>query len=158
METTCVSDKEDAAVKLRGEYHLPLDTETTWERLNQPAVLQYCIKGCDEVIEHERGSYTARFVFGFGPLKKNIDAQLTVEDISPPDRYQLVAGLRTRRLGHASGVASVTLISGEGGCQLQYVADVEVSGWFAKFGNDVVEAAAARAMQRFFDRFVTLVE
>lgn len=157
-ETTCVSKNNPSGVTLTGEYQLPLDTEATWIRLNQPDVLQYCIRGCDEVIRHRSGNYTARFSFGFGPLKKNIDARLEVQDIAPPARYRLVAGLRTRRLGDASGTAAVTLTPLPQGCTLQYVADVSVSGWFSRFGDEVVEAAAARAMKLFFDRFIDLID
>jgi len=150
--------KDTSVIQLVGEYPLETDAETTWAQLIKPEVLGACIKGCDEVVLCDKGQYSARFTFGFGPLKKTITADLRIDELDPPTHYVLVAMLETRKLGNAGGQANVTLTPAKTGCVLQYSADVEVSGWFNTFSDSVIRAAAGRTLGVFFERFATLTK
>ncbi len=128
----------------------------TWAYLVQPEILSNCIKGCDEVILHEKGRYSAHFTFGFGPFKRTIAADLRVEEVSPPELYLLIVELETRKFGNASGRAEVALVPNDNGCSLNYRANVEVTGWFDSFGEAVVRSAAGKTLGVFFDRFAKI--
>ncbi len=131
---------------------LSVSPEQVWLAMKTPEVLQYCIKGCDRVIQVDEYHYTATFRFGWGPVKKEISAQLEIEDVDPPGKYRLDAGLETRRMGKAGGVAHVSLHDENGGCRLNYQAEVSTTGWFAGFNDMILAAAADRAMKIFFER------
>ena len=146
------------ATRISGRYTLPLARGLVWSALNDPKVLEYCIKGCERVRIDDSGEYHAEFDFGVGPIRKKLLARLTVEEISPPAQYELNSVLNTRRMGKASGRAVVMLDEMEQGTLLDYDADIMVDGWFAVLGEDALHAAAGKYMGLFFERFVYLVE
>ncbi|MEJ2178616.1 MAG: SRPBCC domain-containing protein [Gammaproteobacteria bacterium] len=144
--------------RISGRFTLPLERRLVWSALNDPKVLEYCIRGCERVSIDDSGEYHAEFDFGVGPIRKKLLARLTVEEVSPPAHYALNSVLITRRMGKASGRALVMLDEMERGTQLDYAADIIVDGWFAILGEDALHAAAGRYMGLFFERFVYLVE
>lgn len=151
------SDQQRGRVRVVGEYRVPAPRERVWARLQEPDVLATCIRGCDRVVRDADGEYRAEFSFGIGPLRKRLDARLTVEETAPPAEYRLHATTRLRALGDATGSARVLLHCRETETLLAYTADIAVSGWFAGLGDAVLTAAADRYMARFFERFGDIV-
>ena len=139
-----------------GKYILPLARGQVWNLLNDPAVLQQCIKGCDHVFRDETGDFHTRFGFRAGPFKKQLMAKLIVEEIDPPASYQLSSSVSNARLGAANGCASVYLYQVEAGTRLEYHAEISVDGFFGHLGEQVLQTATGKYMQLFFDRFVSL--
>ncbi len=151
-----MAKQSSEAVSIAGSYSLHTSASETWQNLIKPDVLGFCIRGCDEVVAHGDGNYSARFTFGIGPIKKTVSANLTIGEIDPPDRYQLHARLETRKIGEAGGVANVSLVETVTGCDLSYQAEIEVSGWFDTFSDSIIRGAAHKALDAFFERFVTI--
>ncbi len=145
------------AVQVGGEYRVSTPRDRVWEMLNDPAVLVQCIRRCETLLREDDGSYRAVFPVGFGPVKKRLFARLAVEETDPPAEYHLDASASLRALGNASGRARVRLHDDDGETVLEYHADISVDGWFARLGNDMLRAAADRAMARFFERFAEIV-
>lgn len=143
--------------RISGGHRLPLTRDQVWKALNDPETLEQCIKGCNRVKIDETGKFHAEFEFRLGPVKKKLVAQLIVKETAPPAQYQLISILRTRRMGGASGRATVQLDQLSRGTQLDYNANIEVDGWFALIGEGAIRAAAGRYMQLFFERFVEYV-
>ena len=140
-----------------GDYALPLPRQRVWWSLNDPEVLQQCIRGCDRVWRDEDDRFHAEFSFRVGPVKKKLVAFLDVEEVAPPANYDLVASLQSGRVGGAGGRARVTLEPEGNGTRLSYIADVSVDGWLAMMGEPALRLAAAKSMQHFFERFVAVV-
>jgi len=151
-----MKNRKPGVIQLSGEYVLETTAEETWAYLIQPKILSACIKGCEEVILHGEGRYSAHFSFGFGPFKRTIAADLRVEEIAPPEQYLLVAELQTRKFGSAGGRAEVILVNNSDGCTLKYQADVAVTGWFDSFNEAVIRSAAGKTLAVFFDRFARI--
>lgn len=139
--------------RVSGRYELPFSRQRVWWALNDPAVLQHCIKGCDELWRDDEGQFHAVFRFRVGPLQKRLEATLDVEETAPPARYDLVVSVQSGNMGAASGRAEVNLQNTDPGCRLDYIADVEVDGWLAMMGEKALQIAANRTMKLFFDRF-----
>ncbi|MBX2867749.1 MAG: hypothetical protein KTR18_03705 [Acidiferrobacterales bacterium] len=143
-------------ISIEGSYSLTTDSSATWKNLIDPEVLGFCIRGCDEVVRLGDGKYSACFTFGIGPFKKTVSADLQIHEIDPPDSYQLQASLETKKWGKAGGIAKVTLVDTDIGCDLCYQADIRVSGWFDTFSASVIRRAANKALDSFFERFKTI--
>lgn len=143
--------------RISGCHRLPLTRDQVWQALNDPETLEQCIKGCNRVKIDKSGEFHAEFEFRLGPVKKKLVAQLIVRETAPPAQYQLISIFKTRRMGGASGCATVQLDQLNPGTQLDYYADIEVDGWFAVMGEGAIHAAAGRYMQLFFERFVEFV-
>ncbi len=144
-------------VLVAGEYLVPAARDLVWTKLQDPDVLAHCIRGCERVVLDAEGEYRAEFSFGIGPLRKRLDARLTVEETAPPAEYRLHAETRLRTLGNAAGSARVMLDCRETETMLAYTAEIVVEGWFAGLGDAVLRAAADRYMARFFERFADIV-
>ena len=144
----------DENIIVSGEYTLPLSRQVVWEKLNQPIILQHCIKGCDEVAVDNDGHFHAHFSFRIGPFRKHLEARLQVERIQPPEHFRLSSRISARALGEASGSATVLLNQSGSDTVLSYRAEIKVNGWFARMGRAMIEAAATRYMTIFFSRFV----
>ncbi len=150
------NDAANATVSVTGEYDLPLDRLAVWALLNDPVVLQQCIKGCDQVTRDENQDFHAEFGFRLGPLRKRLVAKLTVDAIQPPAHYQLSSTVTYRAMGTAKGGAAVYLKPADFGTSLKYDAEFTVEGWFSRLGQDLLRAAAAKYMKLFFERFVEI--
>jgi carbon monoxide dehydrogenase subunit G len=146
----------ESSVTIGGKYILPLAQGQVWNLLNDPVVLQHCIKGCDQVLRDDNGNFHAQFRFRAGPIKKQLVAKLIVEETDPPACYQLSSTVFSPGLGAATGCASVYLDQFDAGTRLEYHAEISVEGLLSRLGEGVLRAAAGRYMQLFFDRFVSL--
>jgi carbon monoxide dehydrogenase subunit G len=151
------SDVPGSSVRVGGEYLVRAPRDTVWEKLQDPVVLQHCIRSCESVVRESDGEYRAVFRFGVGPINKRLEAWLNVEETDPPAEYRLHSSVSLRALGGASGSARVNLACVEADTLLLYTADITVDGWFAGLGDSMLAAAADRYMARFFQRFAEFV-
>jgi hypothetical protein len=145
-------------IEVSNQHTLPLDREQVWYALNDPDILQQCIKGCDQVIRHDPTRFSAVFRIRLGPVYKNFQAHLEVEDADVPTRYRLVSAMRSRLAGDIKGSADVVLHQQGDHTRLDYNARIEVDGWFPSLGVNLLGSSVERAMGQFFDRFVQALE
>ena len=59
---------DSMALNMNGEYVLPADKATVWAKLNDPAVLQACIPGCEEFSATGDNAYHAVAKVKIGPV------------------------------------------------------------------------------------------
>ena len=145
-------------IEVSNQHTLPLDREQVWCALNDPDILQQCIKGCDQVIRHDPTLFSAVFRIRLGPAYKNFSAHLEVEDADAPARYRLVSTMRSKLVGEIKGSADVVLQQQGDHTRLDYEARIEVDGWFSSLGINLLGPSVERAMRQFFDSFVQVVE
>lgn len=146
-------------LEIRGEHEVDLSRAQLWKYLNDPEVLQRCIKGCESVESTGAEEYCATFKVQVGPLKKTFKADLKVINHNPPQQYRLICAMNAGFAGNIAGEADVELtpISCDR-TRLSYQSKVSVQGWIGELGVTVLGSAAERYMQRFFTQFVKIVE
>ena len=146
-------------LEIRGEHEVELPRTLLWKYLNDPEVLQRCIKGCESVELRGEGDYCASFKVRVGPLKKTFKADLKVINQNPPQKYQLNCVMNAGFAGNITGEADVELTeTTSNNTRLRYEARAEVEGWIGELGVLVLGNAAERYMQRFFTQFVEIIE
>ncbi len=152
-------DKEPSEISIAGEHHVDLCRQRLWESMNDPVILQKCIKGCEQVRRGSDDEFLAKFRFRVGPLNKTFHARLDIKDAKPPDVYRLVWAMDAGIAGKVNGVADVKLDElGARKSKLQYQARVTISGWVGELGIKVLGNTAQRYMQRFFGRIIDVLE
>lgn len=140
------------SLKLEGQAEVAAPPDQVFERLLDPEVLRECIPGCrslEEVGEHE---YDVVVQAGVGPVKGTFRGRVRLFDLVPPERYDMqVTGQST--VGHVDGAARIRLEPTlQGGTRIAYAGEAKVAGLLAQVGSRLLELAAAKVAEQFFER------
>ncbi len=142
---------------LKGEYRLAAPRETVWAMLNDPAVLQSCIPGCQSLEKTAEDEMAATVVAKVGPVKATFQGTVRIDTSQAPDRYSIAGEGKGGIAGFASGGADVTLHEEGEETVLRYAVEAKVGGKIAQLGGRLVDSTARRFAERFFDCFAAHV-
>jgi carbon monoxide dehydrogenase subunit G len=138
-------------MQLSRELQLPASLQDTWNALNDIAVLQACIPGCDALTPGADGEFDLLIVAAVGPVKAKFKGKLRLAEVNPPDSYTLHFEGQGGVAGHAKGTARVELeFRGPGETTLRYTAQATVGGKVAQVGARLVDLAAQKLANDFF--------
>ena len=73
------------ALEMSGEYELPQKREVVWKALNDPAVLEKCIPGCETLEKTSDNEFQATVKLKIGPVSARFKGKVTLEDIDAPN-------------------------------------------------------------------------
>ena len=137
-------------MELTDEILINAPLKTVYDALNDPAILQKCIPGCEELIQHSPTNLEAKIVLKIGPVKARFGGNVVLNTDLAPDRFSLTGEGSGGVAGFAKGGADVVLTSVEGGTLLSYTAKVDISGKIAQLGSRLIKGAAAKLSREFF--------
>jgi hypothetical protein len=141
-------------VQQSGEFRIKASREAVWQALNDPAVLQRCIEGCDEMQRVDDTHFVATVRAKVGPVSATFHGEVTLQDLDPPNGYTLVGAGKGGAAGFARGEAKVRLVEvAPGETLLQYEMDAKVGGKLAQIGSRLIDGAARKMAEDFFGRF-----
>jgi carbon monoxide dehydrogenase subunit G len=136
-------------IELSGTYQVPAPRDAVYAALQDPDVLRRCIEGCDQLTQTEPGVYEARLRLGLGAIRGRYTGHARVRDAHPPEFFTLsVEGKGPG--GHVRGDARLALTEVNGSTSIACQATGDVAGALAAVGSRLIQAAAARLMERFF--------
>ena len=139
-------------MQLQGTHTVAASVEQTFEKLNDPAILQRCILGCEKMEKTGEDQYAARLQVGLAAMKGNFAGKVRVTEKHPPHDYTLqIEG--SGPLGFLKGTAKIALRESNGKTAVSYTAEAHVGGVIAAVGSRVVEVAAKGFAAEFFARF-----
>ena len=145
------------AMTMTGEYQLPASQQAVWEKLNDPAVLKACIPGCQELNKTGDNGFQAVATIKIGPVKATFKGAVTLSDIDPPNGYKISGQGEGGVAGFAKGGAVVKLTPKDGGTLLTYNVEAQIGGKLAQLGQRLVNGAAKKVADDFFQNFVAAV-
>jgi carbon monoxide dehydrogenase subunit G len=145
------------AMTMTGEYQLPASQQAVWEKLNDPAVLKACIPGCQELEKTGDNGFKAIATIKIGPVKATFKGAVTLSDIDPPNGYKISGQGEGGVAGFAKGGAVVKLAPKDGGTLLTYNVEAQIGGKLAQLGQRLVNGAAKKVADDFFQNFVKAV-
>ncbi|MBU7573274.1 MAG: carbon monoxide dehydrogenase subunit G [Hydrogenophaga sp.] len=126
----------------------PLDE--VWQALNNTDFLARVIPGCSKVSEPAPNQLALVLSAAVGPIKVSFSAEAQREDVVPPTSFALSGRGSAGPAGAASGRVKVQLTRVEGGTQLAYSADTEITGRMAQLGSRLIDSAARKFSEEFF--------
>lgn len=137
-----------------GEYVVLAPREKVWEALNDPAILQVCIDGCESLAWVADNELSAVIRAKVGPLTARFSGKLWLTDVVPSRSYTLNGQGEGVGAGFVKGFASIEL-SDEGAtsCRLRYRCETNIGGVLADVGSKLVQGMADRTAEAFFERF-----
>lgn len=128
------------------------DPATVYAALLDPAVLQACVPGAQEVTGDPDAGYTATVVQKVGPVKATFQGRVTMSDRVPGESLTIAGEGKGGAAGFAKGGASVRFApSDRGGTLLSYDVEARVGGKLAQLGSRLIDGFAKKMADQFFD-------
>lgn len=141
-------------MEMVGEARLDASRELVWEALNDPAVLQASIPGCESLERTADNEFTATVVSKVGPIKARFAGKVTLSNMVPPKSYTLTGEGSGGAAGFAKADIEVSLDALEPTVtMLRYGVKANVGGKLAQLGSRMIDAAARKSADDFFDLF-----
>ena len=137
---------------IQGTHDLACPPAQVYEALNDPAILQQSIPGCEKLEKTASDEYSAQLKIGIATVKGNYAGKVRLSDQQPPNRFTLRLDGRGAQ-GFVQGTARVELKEKNQTTELRYTAEVQVGGLIAAVGSRLIEAAAKKMAADFFQRF-----
>lgn len=134
---------------------LPVAQQAAWAALNDTALLKQCIPGCESIEpDGDLGdAYLLALTAAVGPVKARFKGRMALQDIQAPDSYTIQFDGQGGAAGFGKGRAHVTLAPEGEHTLLTYTVNAQVGGKIAQIGSRLVDAAARKMADAFFDRF-----
>jgi len=129
-----------------------------WAALNDPDVLKACIPGCETFERVSDTEWRAVVAAKVGPVSARFTGRVQLADLDPPNGYTLKFEGQGGAAGFANGEAKVGLAPADAGATaLAYSARAQIGGKLAQIGSRLVDGAAAKMADDFFERFAARV-
>ncbi|MEC7964336.1 MAG: carbon monoxide dehydrogenase subunit G [Pseudomonadota bacterium] len=144
-------------MELSDEIRISAPRDVVYAALNDPEVLQECIPGCEELIQHSPEELEAKVVLKIGPVKAKFSGAVTLDNSNAPGAFSLAGEGKGGAAGFAKGGADVTLAEDGEETVLTYVAKVEMGGKIAQLGSRLIQGTAKKLSAKFFQSFADKV-
>ena len=136
-------------MKIEGIQELRASRSRVYAALIDPAVLQRCIPGCEELRKTGENTYAATLKAGVGAIKGLFKSTVTLQDMRPPSHYRIVVEGKGQP-GFLKGSGDLDLEEGEGTTLVRYAGDVQIGGTIAGVGQRMIQGAAKMMASQFF--------
>lgn len=144
-------------MEIKGEYKIAAPRDKVFAALNDPAVLQACIPGCESLEKTSDTEMKAKVRMRIGPVSASFSGKVTLSDIDPPNGYRISGEGQGGAAGFAKGGAEVKLRDDGGETVLTYDVDAQVGGKIAQVGARLIDGTARKLADEFFGKFATMV-
>lgn len=141
-------------MNLTGEQLLPVTQAQAWAALNDTAMLQAAVPGCESITPAGDNGYEVLMAVAIGPVKARFKGRLQLSDLDPPHSYRIAFEGSGGAAGHGKGQAAVSLQALDAQqTRLAYEVSASVGGKLAQVGSRLVDLAAQKLAEDFFARF-----
>jgi carbon monoxide dehydrogenase subunit G len=145
------------AMTMTGGVLLPASREVVWAKLNDPEVLKACIPGCEQLGKSADNEFQAVATIKVGPVKARWKGKVRLSDLDPPNSYRISGEGEGGVAGFAKGGAKVMLADEAGDTRLSYDVEAQIGGKLAQLGQRLINSAAKKTADDFFERFAGAV-
>jgi carbon monoxide dehydrogenase subunit G len=140
-------------MEMSGEQLIPASQAATWAALNDPEILKACVPGCESIEKTAENEYVVMMTARIGPVSAKFKGKLALSDLDPPNSYSLAFEGQGGVAGFGKGGAKVQLLPEGGNTKLTYQVKANVGGKLAQIGSRLVDAAAKKLSEEFFNAF-----
>jgi uncharacterized protein len=144
-------------MEIKGEYKIAAPRDKVFAALNDVAILQACIPGCESLEKTSDTEMKAKVRLRIGPVSASFSGKVTLSDIDPPNGYKISGEGQGGVAGFAKGGAVVTLRDDGGATVLDYNVDAQVGGKIAQVGARLIDGTARKLADEFFGKFAGMV-
>jgi uncharacterized protein len=141
---------------MTGEYKIAAPRERVWAALNDPDILRQAIPGCEELNKLSDTELEGAARAKIGPVSARFKGKVTLSELNPPESYVLSGEGSGGAAGFAKGEAKVVLTPDGDATTLRYTVKATIGGKLAQLGQRLVDGAAKKMADEFFDKFADL--
>ncbi len=76
-------------MNLTGDQILPVSQAQAWDALNDTAMLQAAVPGCESITPAGEQAFDVLMAVSIGPVRAKFKGRLQLSDLVPPQRYRL---------------------------------------------------------------------
>jgi carbon monoxide dehydrogenase subunit G len=145
-------------MEMSGSQFLPAPQQKIWSALNDPETLKACITGCERIDRLSDNEYQLAIAVKVGPVSARFKGKMSLADLIPPESYSLTFEGQGGAAGFAKGIATVSLAPASTGTNLSYTVKAHVGGKLAQIGSRLIDSAAKKIAEDFFNAFVTRLD
>ncbi len=136
-------------MKIEGTHQIEAPRERVFAALTDPAVLQRCIPGCEQMEKSGENRYNAKLTAGVGPVKGVFTATVSLDQLVPPEHYKLIVEGKGQP-GFVNGTGELNLKDSGTATEIQYTGEVNVGGLIASVGQRMIQSTANLLAGKFF--------
>jgi uncharacterized protein len=136
-------------MNIEGTHKVDAPQDRVFAALVDPAVLQRCIPGCEQMEKTGDNQYQARLTVGVGPVKGVFTATVSLEEITAPRHYKLIVEGKGQP-GFVKGTGSLDLDAEGESTSIHYTGEVHLGGLLASVGQRMIQATSNMLAGRFF--------
>jgi carbon monoxide dehydrogenase subunit G len=140
-------------MELQEEISISADRDQIFAALNDIAVLQACIPGCEELVRESKNQLAAKVTLKIGPMKARFSGKVTLDPSKAPESFSLFGEGDGGVAGFAKGGADVELLQDGENTILRYKARAEIGGKLAQLGGRLVISTSKKLSKMFFLKF-----
>ena len=144
-------------MEMISEQLIEMPRDTVWAALNNTAILQQAMPGCESFDATGENTFEARLVTKIGPVKAKFKFDVELSDLDPPNGYTISGAGQGGAAGFAKGSASVSLTEQDGATLLAYNVQANVGGKLAQLGARLIDGVAKKMADEFFENFKEIV-
>lgn len=137
-------------MEIVGQQIIPAPREAVWKALNDPAVLQKCLPGCESVEQTSPQEFHMAIKASIGPLRARFAGVLRMADVQAPQSCVMHFEGQGGVVGFGKGSANVSLRETPEGTELSYESRAEVGGKLAQVGSRLIDSVAKKMSDDFF--------
>ena len=137
-------------MKLSGAVSLPAAPAQVWALLTDAQRLACLLPGCERLDPDGPDCFKAVLKFGVAAISGKYAGSLRFLQLKPP--HSLALQFDGRGLpGFVHGQARINLLRKGHGTELRYSGEAQIGGIVASVGQRLLDAAARKIVQQFFD-------
>src|SRR6201997_3652866 len=144
-------------MKIQATHEYKAPPEKIFSALIDPAVLQKCIEGCEQMVKTEEDCYDAKLKIGVAGIKGNYSGKVRIAEKRPPESFTLQAE-GNGAPGWDKGRAKIQIAPKGEGREVQCDVDGQVGALIATVGSRLVEAAGKKTLHDFLRKLGEQVE
>ena len=147
-------------MKVSGTYTLPVAPERAYRTLQDPAILEQAIPGCESLDEIGPDEYLMKMKVLLAALSGQFEGKVRIADQSPPTSFRLIVE-GSGRVGFLKGDGLLRLCAaetGNGSTVVSYEGDAQVGGTMAAVGQRLIDGTAKMMIKKFFDKLALLTQ
>ena len=140
-------------MEMTGEQLIHASQADTWAALNDTEVIKACVPGCESIERASETDFVVQMTARVGPVSAKFKGKMTLSNLKPPHSYSIAFEGQGGVAGFAKGSADVSLAPEGHDTRLGYKVKANVGGKLAQIGSRLVDAAARKIAQDFFNAF-----
>lgn len=138
-------------MKIEGQYTLPGSPSAVWERLNDPSILVKSLPGVEKLESEGPDRYRAKIQYKMGAISGSFAGTVELSEKDPPHSMRLKTSARGGP-GFITADGRLELVAQGEATEVHYSGEVQLGGLLAAVGSRMVEGAAKKSIDEFFQQ------